>query len=41
MLLTVKYDETKQQSIALAGTTRALVNNMIVGVSEGFEKKLN
>ena len=26
---------------ALAGTTRALVNNMVVGVSQGFEKKLS
>lgn len=26
---------------AMAGTMRALVNNMVVGVSEGFEKKLN
>jgi large subunit ribosomal protein L6 len=25
---------------ALAGTTRALVNNMVTGVSEGFERKL-
>ncbi len=25
---------------ALAGTTRSLVNNMIVGVSQGFQKKL-
>lgn len=25
---------------ALAGTTRALTSNMVVGVSEGFEKKL-
>ena len=25
---------------ALAGTTRSLVSNMVVGVSEGFEKKL-
>jgi large subunit ribosomal protein L6 len=25
---------------AMAGTTRALVNNMVVGVSDGFEKKL-
>lgn len=25
---------------ALAGTTRALVNNMVIGVSQGFEKKL-
>ena len=36
----VKYDEANQQSVALAGTTRSLVNNMIIGVSEGFEKKL-
>lgn len=27
-------------SRAMAGTTRALVNNMVVGVSTGFEKKL-
>lgn len=26
--------------VALAGTTRALVNNMVVGVSTGFERKL-
>jgi len=25
---------------AMAGTTRALLNNMIIGVSQGFEKKL-
>ncbi len=25
---------------ALSGTTRALVNNMVIGVSKGFEKKL-
>ncbi len=29
-----------KQSNAIAGTTRALVNNMVVGVSQGFEKKL-
>ena len=39
-IITVKYDDSIQQSIALAGTTRAIVNNMIVGVSKGFEKKL-
>ena len=39
-VITVKYDENNQQSVALAGTTRALVNNMIIGVSKGFEKKL-
>lgn len=29
-----------QQSRAMAGTTRALVNNMVLGVSQGFERKL-
>lgn len=29
-----------QQSRAMAGTTRALVNNMVAGVSQGFERKL-
>jgi large subunit ribosomal protein L6 len=28
------------EHIAMAGTFRALVNNMVVGVSEGFQKKL-
>lgn len=32
-------DETKQ-AVALAGTFRALINNMVTGVTEGFEKKL-
>ena len=26
---------------AMSGTTRALVNNMVVGVSQGFETKLD
>ncbi len=26
---------------AMAGTTRALINNMVTGVSQGFEKKLS
>jgi large subunit ribosomal protein L6 len=29
-----------KQSVALAGTTRALLSNMVLGVSQGFEKKL-
>jgi large subunit ribosomal protein L6 len=29
-----------KQAVALAGTTRALLNNMVLGVSQGFEKKL-
>ncbi|MGV6807253.1 MAG: 50S ribosomal protein L6 [bacterium] len=32
--------EGKAGAVALAGTTRSLVNNMVVGVSQGFEKKL-
>lgn len=30
----------EKQAIALAGTTRALVNNMVHGVSQGFEREL-
>lgn len=33
-------DAEDRQSNALAGTMRALINNMVVGVKEGFEKKL-
>lgn len=29
-----------QQARAMAGTTRALVNNMVQGVSQGFERRL-
>jgi large subunit ribosomal protein L6 len=29
-----------QAAVALAGTTRALLNNMVIGVTEGFVKKL-
>jgi len=32
---------TSKMADALAGTTRALVNNMMTGVSKGFEKKLD
>ena len=39
-IINVKYDEDDQQSVALAGTTRSLINNMIIGVTNGFEKKL-
>ena len=30
----------EQNSDAMAGTVRALINNMVKGVSDGFEKKL-
>lgn len=48
-LVEVKHEESQllfsgvkdeKQAWALAGTTRALVNNMVTGVSTGFEKKL-
>lgn len=29
-----------QESVAMGGTTRAILNNMVVGVSQGFEKRL-
>jgi len=29
-----------KETVAMAGTMRALINNMVVGVSKGFEKKL-
>ena len=29
-----------EKNIAMAGTFRSLVNNMVIGVSEGFQKKL-
>lgn len=31
---------TDKQARAMAGTTRALVNNMVTGVSQGFERRL-
>jgi large subunit ribosomal protein L6 len=30
-----------REAVAMSGTVRALVNNMVVGVSQGFEKKLS
>jgi large subunit ribosomal protein L6 len=39
-VLTFAARTTDQFSRAMSGTTRALVNNMVTGVSEGFEKKL-
>jgi large subunit ribosomal protein L6 len=37
-VLTIAYDSDKFK--AMAGTTRSLLNNMVLGVSEGWEKKL-
>lgn len=38
--LKVSANDDSKQAVALAGTTRALVNNMVTGVTAGFEKKL-
>ncbi|RLA24316.1 MAG: 50S ribosomal protein L6 [Gammaproteobacteria bacterium] len=38
--LKVKSTANSKHAIALAGTTRALINNMVSGVNQGFEKKL-
>lgn len=38
--LKVAAVNTTKQSHALSGTFRALVNNMVTGVSQGFEKQL-
>ncbi|MDY5853316.1 MAG: 50S ribosomal protein L6 [Bacilli bacterium] len=38
--LTVKRPNDLKQTKALHGTTRALLHNMVVGVSEGFKKTL-
>ncbi|NRA41108.1 MAG: 50S ribosomal protein L6 [Pseudomonadales bacterium] len=37
---TLEFAAKDGKDWAMAGTTRALVNNMVVGVSTGFEKKL-
>jgi large subunit ribosomal protein L6 len=39
-VIKVKWDENDTLAKAQAGTARAIVNNMVIGVSSGFEKKL-
>ncbi len=39
-VMSVKAVNDSKQSVALSGTTRALISNMVEGVSKGFEKKL-
>lgn len=36
----INLRDTLKNTKALAGTTRSVINNMVVGVSQGFEKKL-
>lgn len=40
-IVNVKWDLDNKVAKAQAGTARAIVNNMVVGVSQGFERKLN
>ena len=39
-VLKVSAKVPNRKSMAMAGTFRALINSMVVGVSEGFQKKL-
>lgn len=39
-VLQVAANNNNPNSIALAGTMRAIVNNIMIGVSQGFERKL-
>lgn len=40
-LISVQWDEAVKKASAHAGTVRAVLNNMVTGVSKGFEKKLS
>ena len=39
-VLTVKRPNDEKETVAMHGMTRALLNNMVVGVTEGFKKEL-
>jgi large subunit ribosomal protein L6 len=39
--INVERKDDTVESAALSGTTRALVNNMVIGVTKGFERKLS
>jgi large subunit ribosomal protein L6 len=39
--LTFAPADESREAVAMSGTVRALVNNMVVGASQGFEKKLS
>ena len=39
-VLRCRANRDRQDAVALAGTMRSLINNMVTGVSEGFERKL-
>ena len=37
---TLKVAADSKEAVAMAGTMRSLLNNLIIGVSQGFERKL-
>lgn len=39
-IIKISWDKTVKKANAQAGTVRASINNMVTGVSKGFEKKL-
>ena len=39
-IIQFKWDQQDKKAKAQAGTARAIMNNMVTGVSKGFEKKL-
>lgn len=39
-LIKIKWNEGSKNAKAFAGTARASINNMVIGVSEGFVKKM-
>ncbi|MEI7795141.1 MAG: 50S ribosomal protein L6 [Methylococcaceae bacterium] len=39
-LISMRWNKDDKNATAQAGTARAIVNNMVIGVSVGFEKKL-
>ena len=39
-VITVKRPNEEKETVAMHGMTRALLSNMVVGVSEGFKKEL-
>ncbi len=40
-VIQMQWDNNNKQATAQAGTARAIANSMVIGVSEGFEKKLS
>src|SRR5690606_29574363 len=36
----IKLNAKTAEAVKMAGTARALINNMVVGVSEGYQRKL-